>query len=396
MKFQIMNNEYIFFIIITAILIVYTLFAKRIHQFSITGPMFMFFSGIIYSVLVNETDNIEITSFQIYIELTLALILFSDAAKIKIAVLTHSYVYPLRLLLIGLPLTFCLGTLLGMWIFPELPYFQLALLSIVLTPTDAALSNSFIENKNIPIVMREAVNVESGLNDGLTVPIFLLLLYSVINQQTPDLSKTVEITIKEIGIAVLIAVFFTPLIFKVVLFSEKHRLYNKDNEVFICVAIAILIYLFTQFLGGSGFFAAFIAGLLFDIKFKSAFKPQRLNNASALANTCALIIWFVFAIFAFSYLRNGIALDAIIYSLLSLTLVRIIPVLISLMFTKLLIHQRIILAWFGPRGLASVVFTLILIQGVTDVSESTIDSAILTIILSVIFHGLSSKVSLKK
>lgn len=392
-----MHNEYTLFVVITCVLIVYSLFAKRIHQLSITGPMFMLTAGLIYSFVFYGTSDIdvELTSFQIYIELTLALILFSDAAKTKLAVLTHSYAYPLLLLLVALPITFALGSLLGSLLFTELPFLHIALLAIILTPTDAALSSSFIENSKIPEQTREAVNVESGLNDGLAVPIFLLLLYSAINQQTPDLSKTMIIAIKEIGIATLIAGFVSPLIFKIVLFSEKYRLYNKDNEVFIFVAIAVLIYLLTQSLGGSGFFAAFIAGLLFDIKFKSAFKPQRLSNAHALANTCALIIWFVFANFAFTYLHNGVELKGIIFAILALTIMRILPVLLSLLFTALPFKQRILLAWFGPRGLASVVFTLILIQELTSVSELIIDSAILTIILSVIFHGLSAKLKLK-
>ncbi|MDE3271082.1 cation:proton antiporter domain-containing protein [Pseudoalteromonas sp. G4] len=392
-----MHNEYTLFVVITCVLIAYSLFAKRIHQLNITGPMFMLTAGLIYSFVFYGTSKIdvELTSFQIYIELTLALILFSDAAKTKLAVLTHSYAYPLLLLLVALPITFALGSLLGSLLFTELPFLHIALLAIILTPTDAALSSNFIENSKIPEQTREAVNVESGLNDGLAVPIFLLLLYSAINQQTPDLSKTMIIAIKEIGIATLIAGFVSPLIFKVVLFSEKYRLYNKDNEVFIFVAIAVLIYLLTQSLGGSGFFAAFIAGLLFDIKFKSAFKPQRLSNAHALANTCALIIWFVFANFAFTYLHNGVELKAIIFAILALTIMRILPVLLSLLFTALPFKQRILLAWFGPRGLASVVFTLILIQELTSVSELIIDSAILTIILSVIFHGLSAKLKLK-
>lgn len=248
-----MHNEYTLFVVITCVLTAYSLFAKRIHQLSITGPMFMLTAGLIYSFAFYGTSeiDIEITSFQLYIEPTSALILFSDAAKTKLAVLTHSYAYPLLLLLVALPITFALGSLLGSLLFTDLPFIHIALLAIILTPTDVALSSSFIENSKIPVQTREAVNVESGLNDGLAVPIFLLLLYSAINKQTPDLSKTIIIAIKEIGIATLIAGVVSPFIFKVVLFSEKYRLYNTDNEVFIFVAIAVLIYLLTQSLGGS-------------------------------------------------------------------------------------------------------------------------------------------------
>ena len=153
----------------------------------------------------------------------------------------------------------------------------------------------------------------------------------------------------------------------------------------------MVFYLITQYLGGSGFFAAFIAGLLFDIKFKSAFKPQRVYNAHALANTCALIIWFIFAHFAYFYLHSGVSLNAILFALLALTIMRMIPVILSFMFTELPFKQCFLLAWYGPRGLASVVFTLILIQTLKDVPNVVIDSAILTIILSVIFHGISAK-----
>ena len=389
-----MENEYAIFVAITSLVIVYSLFAKRIGQVSITGPMYMLFFGFCFAYFFSVPNHLEfdVSAFQIYIELTLALILFGDAAKAKISVLTHSYVYPLLLLLIAMPLTFLFGTYIGTILFPDEPFIHLALLAIILTPTDAALSSNFIDNQKIPAQTREAVNVESGLNDGLAVPVFLLLLYSASNQQTLNLTNTLMIAVKEIGVAVIVAVIVSVLVFKLVIFSEKYRLYNKQNEVFICVAIAILIFLIAQLFGGSGFFAAFTAGLLFDFKFKRAFKPQRLSNAHALANTCALIIWFIFGNFAFNYLIDGVSLLVLVYSLCALTVMRVIPVLLSLLFTKLNLKQRFLLAWFGPRGLASVVFTLILLQQLEGVSEQLIDIAILTIILSVFLHGISSRV----
>ncbi|MEC8326797.1 MAG: cation:proton antiporter [Pseudomonadota bacterium] len=389
-----MENEYAIFVAITSLVIVYSLFAKRIGQLSITGPMFMLFFGFCFAYFFRAPNHLEfdVSAFQIYIELTLALILFGDAAKAKISVLTHSYAYPLLLLVIAMPLTFLFGTYIGTILFPDEPFIHLALLAIILTPTDAALSSNFIDNQKIPAQTREAVNVESGLNDGLAVPVFLLLLYSASNQQTINLTNTFMIAVKEIGVAVIVAVVVSILVFKLVIFSEKYRLYNKQNEVFICVAIAILIFLVAQLFGGSGFFAAFTAGLLFDFKFKKAFKPQRLSNAHALANTCALIIWFIFGNFAFNYLIDGVSLLVLLYALCALTVMRIIPVLLSLLFTQLNLKQRFLLAWFGPRGLASVVFTLILLQQLEGVSEQLIDIAILTIILSVFLHGISSRV----
>ncbi|WP_394226035.1 cation:proton antiporter domain-containing protein [Pseudoalteromonas spongiae] len=389
-----MENEYAIFVAITSLVIIYSLFAKRIGQLSITGPMFMLFFGFCFAYFFRAPNHLEfdVSAFQIYIELTLALILFGDAAKAKISVLTHSYAYPLLLLLIAMPLTFLFGTYIGTILFPDEPFIHLALLAIILTPTDAALSSNFIDNQKIPAQTREAVNVESGLNDGLAVPVFLLLLYSASNQQTINLTNTLMIAVKEIGVAVIVAVVVSILVFKLVIFSEKYRLYNKQNEVFICVAIAILIFLVAQLFGGSGFFAAFTAGLLFDFKFKNAFKPQRLSNAHALANTCALIIWFIFGNFAFNYLIDGVSLLVLLYALCALTVMRIIPVLLSLLFTQLNLKQRFLLAWFGPRGLASVVFTLILLQQLDGVSEQLIDIAILTIILSVFLHGISSRV----
>lgn len=389
-----MENEYAIFVAITSLVIVYSLFAKRIGQVSITGPMFMLFFGFCFAYFFRAPNHLEfdVSAFQIYIELTLALILFGDAAKARISVLTHSYLYPLLLLLIAMPLTFLFGTYIGTILFPDEPFIHLALLAIILTPTDAALSSNFIDNQKIPAQTREALNVESGLNDGLAVPVFLLLLYSASNQQTLNLTNTLMIAVKEIGVAIFVAVIVSVLVFKLVIFSEKYRLYNKQNEVFICVAIAILIFLVAQLFGGSGFFAAFTAGLLFDFKFKKAFKRQRLSNAHALANTCALIIWFIFGNFAFNYLIDGVSLLVLLYALCALTVMRIIPVLLSLLFTQLNLKQRFLLAWFGPRGLASVVFTLILLQQLDGVSEQLIDIAILTIILSVFFHGISSRV----
>jgi NhaP-type Na+/H+ or K+/H+ antiporter len=358
--------------------------------------MLMVVAGLCYSYFTSQNTEVALTlePYQLLIELTLALILFNDAANAKLSILKLSYRYPLRLLLIGLPLSFILGTGLSVFLLTELSFVESALLAIILTPTDAALSSDFLKNKQISEPIREAVNVESGLNDGLAVPIFVLLLFVYVQGQTVSIADASFLIAEEIGIALGVSVLLSPLIFKLVLACEQKRIVNKEIQAFICIPVALFIYLITQLMGGSGFFATFITGLLFDYKYKSKFKPQRLNDSHIFSSICALIVWFLFGIFAYSYLRNGVSLQAVVYALCALTVMRFLPVLIATAWSDLSLKRRFILAWFGPRGLASVVFTLILINEHQAVPELLIESAIVTILLSVFAHGMSSRLNL--
>lgn len=389
-----MEFSYHVYIVLSAALIIYSLFSKLLNKLCVTGPVYMLFFGGLYAVTHNDS-KVTLETFQIVIELTLAMILFSDAAKTKLSVLRHSYRYPLRLLLFGLPITFLFGTIIAIYLFPSFLLVQAALLAIILTPTDAALSSDFLENKQMPEPIREAVNVESGLNDGLAVPFFVLLMYVYVEHQTLLITTIPLIVLEEIFISLAVAVLLTPLLCRFVIYSEKNNLFSHEVEGFILIPITLIVYFCAQSLGGSGFFATFMAGLLFDAKYKSNFKPQRLSDAHALSTIIALIIWFVFAIFSYPYLTNGVSLAAFIYAVCSLTIIRLLSVIIATSFSGLTWRNRLILGWFGPRGLASVVFTLILINE-ASVPENLIDATIITVLLSALLHGVSAKLIVPK
>lgn len=387
-----MNEYYSVVLIMISCYLGYSLFERKINRILISGPMIMLFGGMLTSHYIepNALPDIMAPSLQLFIEVTLAIVLFTDASKSKLNVLKHSYSYPALLLGLALPLGFIMTCLLAIFLFDALNVIYILLITVILTPTDAALSQHFLNNRFIPANIREAINVESGLNDGLVVPIFSLILVALAHGVPFNTNLLIFHAFSEIGIALICALTFSPLLFKLILYSENKNLFSHHLEVYIFVPLALIIYMIVQMFGGSGFFAVFVAGLFFDFNFKKYFRPQRLSESETLAEALTMIVWFVFGLYSYNMFYQNITLNMILFALATLTIARALPVLLATAFTQISLKDKIYLAWFGPRGLASVVFLLIVLTSELAIPTIVINTITLTIILSVILHGISA------
>ncbi len=386
---------YLVIAFIGALFLIYSLTLRQLEKTEVTGPMFFVIGGIILANLVpNNGGELKagVDLLLPFIELTLSIFLFSDAAKSKLSVLRHSFQYPGLLLFIALPLTLLLGIAVGLFLFAELSLIQAALIAIILTPTDAALSKGLLSSSEVPEKIREGINTESGLNDGLCVPVFLIFILLAKNPESAiTTSHVVSVFSRELGIALLVAITSISIFIPSLNFAMKRHYFAQNTSPFLLLGFAMAVFSVTQYLHGSGFIAVFVAGLLFDKFSTKTVRTELIEDSEHIADFTSLMIWCLFG-YACAYLvLPKLNFEIVTYALLSTTLIRIIPVMLSLLFTSLNLKERFTFAWFGPRGLASIVFTLMVIDEQIENKFQIASIAMTTILFSVFIHGISTK-----
>jgi NhaP-type Na+/H+ or K+/H+ antiporter len=324
-------------------------------------------------------------------ELTLALVLFTDAAGADLAVLRKTEALPTRLLLIGLPMTIVLGFGVAVLFFPKLSLLEIALLATMLAPTDAALGKAVVTNETVPNAVRQGLNVESGLNDGICVPILFVFLALATGRSGAEGPWQLAVTLvaKEIGIGLAVGLLLTMMAGWLLKFAWRRHWLTETWIQIPIVALALMCFATAQLLGGSGFIAAFSGGLLFGALAKDH-REDFLRAAEATGDTMALITWVIFGSAVIGHAIGHFNWVILLYAILSLTLIRMLPVFFTLAGLKVSIEAKLFMGWFGPRGLASIVFAVIVVNANVPNSGPIAMTVVCTIILSIIAHGVSA------
>ncbi|WP_421166703.1 cation:proton antiporter [Aeromonas dhakensis] len=381
--------------VIAAFLLIYSLIAGRFESRLINGPLLFLLMGWLLGPGGIELLSLSIDSdgIKLLAELTLVIVLFSDAANTNWQVLLANRSLPIRLLLIGLPLTLLAGTLFGRWIYPDLPLLELAILSTILAPTDAALGKAVVSNPAVPAPIREGLNQESGLNDGICVPVLLLLLALIAPTEQHSGTGLLAITLllEEIGIGLLVAWGLTTFTLRLLKTSYLNGWQLPLWRQLTMPGLALLCFALAQTLGGSGFIAAFVGGLLMGRKL-GEHKHAYLDSCEGYGDLLSVVIWMVFGATLMPMLAELLHWQYWLYAAASLTLLRMVPVWLSLLGTGLKPELKLFIGWFGPRGLASIVFAVMVLQNEPALlgQRPIIATVLCTIILSVILHGLSA------
>ncbi|HDX8445052.1 cation:proton antiporter [Aeromonas hydrophila] len=381
--------------VIAAFLLVYSLIAGRFESRLVNGPLLFLLMGWLLGPGGIELLSLSIDSdgIKLLAELTLVIVLFSDAANTNWQVLLANRALPIRLLLIGLPLTLAAGALFGHRLFPDLPLLEMAILSTILAPTDAALGKAVVSNPAVPAPIREGLNQESGLNDGICVPVLLLLLALIAPTEEHTGTATLALTLllEEIGIGLLVAWGLTSLTLRLLKTSYLNGWQLPLWRQLTMPGLALLCFALAQTLGGSGFIAAFVGGLLIGRKL-GEHKHAYLDSCEGYGDLLSVVIWMVFGATLMPMLTELLHWQYWLYAAASLTLLRMLPVWLSLLGTGLKPELKLFIGWFGPRGLASIVFAVMVLQHEPALlSQRPIIATVLcTIILSVILHGLTA------
>jgi NhaP-type Na+/H+ or K+/H+ antiporter len=382
--------EYANLAVLAGFVFAYGAIANRLAKTVLSGAIVFAGFGLLCGPsglnILRLSINTEL--LRVLAELTLALVLFTDAAAADLRVLKLSIGLPERLLLIGLPLTIVLGMATGMLVFPGLGLLELGVLATMLAPTDAALGKPVVTNPAVPEKIRETLNVESGLNDGICVPVLYIFLALVADQRTPGMA--LRLILEEIGIGAVVGAGLV-LMGAGVLRSSVARNWVAQTWLPIpIVALAVTCFATAQALGGSGFIASFVGGLAFGATV-SRHKERLLWAAEGTGAVFSLLTWVIFGATVVGHAFGRLDWRVLCYAVLSLTLVRIAPVLLSLLGTGLRMESKLFIGWFGPRGLASVVFIIIVLGQNVPGRETLAVTVVCTVVLSILAHGLTAR-----
>jgi sodium/hydrogen antiporter len=381
--------------VFVAVFVVYGLVASRLERSFVTAPIFFVAAGLALGssgagILPSDLDS-ETTL--VITELTLGVLLFADAATVQLREVEGDARLPVRLLVIGLLLTIALGTVAAKVLFPEAGWAAAALIASILAPTDAALGLAVVTNPVVPARIRRALNVESGLNDGIATPFVTLFLTLLLSEEGLAPEHWAAEAAKEIGLAFVAALVVGVLGGRLLKGARRRGWTSAISEQLVVVALSLLSYVGAVAIGGNGFVAAFVGGLLFGAS-TGARMHEPIEFTETVGLFASFFVWTVFgALFVGPVVAGDIEPTAILYAVISLTLVRMVPVAVALAGTGLRRDTVAFMGWFGPRGLASVVFTLIAVEelhGAGPIADAVAELATWTILLSVVAHGLSA------
>jgi NhaP-type Na+/H+ or K+/H+ antiporter len=377
--------------ILAVLLFLYSQIVGRVEGAPVSGPLIFVVLGLITgpTLLGWFAGSVTTTEYRVLTDLTLAFILFVDAANADLKTLRRQIQLPARMLLIGLPAIIGLGFVLALLLFDQLSIFEAAILATMLAATDAALGKGVITNPAVPVRVRESLNAESGLNDGLCVPI--LFVFIALAEGAGADSKMLAFTLvaEELGIGLAVGLAGTWLADKLMRYCWDRGWMPRIWSYIATGALAIALFAIAQSLHGSGYIAAFSGGLLFG-HLAGKDTEDLLHSAEVNAETLSLLTWFLFGAVVIALYAETFTLEVLLYAMLSLTVIRVLPIFLSLMGTGESVSNRLFMGWFGPRGLASIVFAIIVLNKELPGSEFMAGVVTCTVLLSLIAHGISA------
>lgn len=379
----------------TALLILgYGIFSRLAERSVITAPMVFVMIGILVSFMPFEllNEGPKAPYVKVLAELTLILVLFVDASTLNLKRLIIERSLPIRLLGIGLPLTMVAGALFAIALFPGEKVWVLLLMALILSPTDAALGQAVVTSEGVPRNIRQTINVESGLNDGIALPPILICL-AILSGATGDDHGTtywVWFVTKQFIFGPLIGGLVGWIGGVIVDVSSKRNWMNHTFQQLASVCLAILAFSLAESVHGNGFIAAYFAGMMLGTRTEEIRERIReFGEAESQAMILFIFLLFGMLLIPFSYPYWD--WRALLYAASSLTLIRMLPVALSLIGTGLSMPTTLFIGWFGPRGIASVLYLLMaIIQLGPEGYERMISVITLTVMLSIFLHGITA------
>jgi NhaP-type Na+/H+ or K+/H+ antiporter len=379
------------FAIFAAVVFVFALVSRRVERLNVTAPMAFIAAGMLFGAahLINASINNEL--LLLVGSIALVLVLFTDASRINISLFRVNAALPGRLLIIGLPLTIAVGAIIAALLFTNLTIWQAAIIGAVLAPTDAGLGQAIVTSERVPVRIREALNVESGLNDGGSVPFLLVFLALAAIQEGVEPPSFWIVAVEQIGIGIAVGLLVGVAGGWLIKSATRRGWMTRTFKRLSFLALAILAWGVAGPIGGSGFIAAFVGGFATGATVGDV-EEAATDFSEAEGELLLLAVFFLVGIVATSLLGT-LDWTIVLYAILSLTVIRMLPVAISLVHTKLGRSSVLFLGWFGPRGLASIVLVLVALEepALAPLAPQIATIVLVTVILSVFAHGISAR-----
>lgn len=397
-------HEQTIILTIALLVLLYGYISKALSAVNISGPMFFAGLGLLISPLGLDVSQVDVNAefVTIIVEIALVLVLFSDAALLDLKLLRRSWRIPARLLIIGLPITILVATYTAQLIFPDEPTIYMLLLALLLTPTDAALGKAVVSDPKVPKEIRSTINVESGLNDGIIFPLVITVLAMItsgLTEANSGDSHWFRYVLQQVGLGTIVGIGIGFIGAKLSMASINKNWMVGSYQNLIPIALAILSFYLAEHFHGNGFIAAFFAGLFVGNTSVQA-REHIEDFAESEGELLVLISFFLFGLAFVPQVIGFVTVEVCLYAFMSLTLLRMLPVMFSLLGAKLDgktldLPTLAFVAWFGPRGIASILYVLIVAHSVNagEVSglETVYATVMVTVFMSIVAHGLTAQ-----
>jgi NhaP-type Na+/H+ or K+/H+ antiporter len=375
-----------------ALVFCYSLVSGRLERTILTAPILFTAAGLMVSFFLPELRERQggLDLLLRVAEIGLVLLLFSDASRIDLRVLQNIRSLPVRLLSQGMLLTMVLGALGALIVFRQLSIWEAGILAAILAPTDDGLGQIIVNSPRVPLKIRQALNVEAGLNDGLSVPFLLFFIALAGGVAEGGHSSLIRFIVEQLGYGTLVGVSIGLLGGWLLGLAHKRKWLAHSWQQLGVVALPILCLVACEPIGASMFIAAFVGGLAAQVGFKDAARHS-VEFTEEWGQLFNLSVFFLFGILV-ARAWPDFTLAHALYAILSLTLIRMLPVALALAGTRLSRATVLFIGWFGPRGLASIVLGLVYLEKqLHQPGEATIALAVMmTVLLSVFAHGVSA------
>ena len=380
-------------VVVMALLLCWALISGRLASWSVTAPFALLVAGVILTAGSDPVFVFDIPyeSAERVVEVILAILLFTDAIEVPGGVLGREPRLTLRLLLIALPLSLLLAWGTGILLFGDLGLWLLAVLATIVMPVDLAPAVSFVRDDRIPGRLRQLLNAESGLNDGVIAPIFLFCLAGATVAGSDALGEAAADALPSLGLAVAVGALIGWVAARVLQRSLTAGWTQPAALRIGVLALPLLAYAGAVVVGGNGFVAAFIAGVFFEQEAQQL-PAGALHLVEDVGALLSLALWFIFGAVVNDIVAGGsITWQIVVYVVLALTAVRMLPVALSLSGTDLSVRDRLFLGWAGPRGVATLVFGLLAFIDLEGRDAEVVVAVMaVTVVASIVAHGLST------
>jgi NhaP-type Na+/H+ or K+/H+ antiporter len=377
--------------VVSACVIVWGLVSGRLERWDVSAPIAFVVLGVVVThgptALVHFT--LHSSTIRSLAEVTLAIVLFADASRVNLRALRADAVIPARLLGIGLPLTIAAGVATAALLFGNSGLWVAAAIGAIVAPTDAALGATIMSDERVPAGVRRTLNVESGLNDGIATPFVNLFIAGAVTADAlagqhlvAAVGALVGGTLLGIGIGAVGAVALA--------WARRNRWSSPAFRPLAILALAVFSYSVAYVAGINGFVCAFVAGLAFG-SIDHHNDEAVLGFAEEAGTLMSLLVWFLFGAVMLVPGLEDVGWRDVLFALLALTVLRMVPTALALAGTGLDRATVAFVGWFGPRGLASVVFGLVAVDALEPAQSRVLLAAVtLTVALSVLLHGITA------
>ena len=375
--------------VVLTTIVAWCVLAGRLQPGGLTAPIVFVAAGWLFAEGFHLFElDVEPELVRLVAEVTLVWVLFADASRVQLQQFRRDLGMYARLLGAGLPLTVALGAGAAMLLLGMDPWAAL-LVGAALAPTDAALGAPVVSNPRVPPRVRRALNVESGLNDGIVTPIVLVAVAGVAAELGIHGVESPERAVLSLLVGLVAGIVIGGVGGTVTRAARERGWLSEELAGPAVLALALLAYTASLTVDGNGFVAAFVGGLVFgSVAGPSGEKEVYFVDQSA--DVASMISWLVFGALAIPVMQDTWSWSVVAYAVASLTVVRMLPVAVALLGAGLDRYSVVFVGWFGPRGLASVIFALIALEELGSAGHDVVAVMSLTILLSVVAHGFSA------